>query len=158
MCCSHLLSCVLLTLGSKHQPVRWNTTPRVVVHDKASYMVSGPHNRLHMSFASALNAGSFKSWVGDARDSTQWLASKWGDVYVHETAIAHVRRLLDNEFPCNTLRETFTHFRARMQRVEDHMNSDEFAATNGGGLRSLATRLRDRCRDVIARQGERIPK
>jgi hypothetical protein len=142
LCCSHLLSCVLLTLGSKHQPVRWNTTPRVVVHDKASYMVSGPHNRLHMSFASALNAGSFKSWVGDARDSTQWLASKWGDVYV----------------PCNTVRETFTHFRARMQRVEDHMNSDEFAATNGGGLRSLATRLRDRCRDVIARQGERIPK
>ena len=59
---------------------------------------------------------------------------------------------------CALLMESFAHFEARMKKVEDHMNSKEFAAKDGGGLAPLATRLMDRCQDVIDRQGDRIPK
>ena len=37
-------------------------------------------------------------------------------------------------------------------------NSDSFAAPDGGGLLALAKELPDKCREVIKRQGERIPK
>jgi uncharacterized protein (UPF0303 family) len=39
-----------------------------------------------------------------------------------------------------------------------HLNSDRFAAPGGGGLLALAKELPERCREVIRRQGERIPK
>ena len=46
-----------------------------------------------------------------------------------------------------------------MQKVEDFMNSDAFAADDGGrGLRGLATEMLERCKEVVKRQGERIPK
>ena len=34
----------------------WSTVPRIVVHDKASYMVSPLHDRLVIEFARALEA------------------------------------------------------------------------------------------------------
>ena len=83
---------------------------------------------------------------------------KWGDVYPHETLIAHIRRLLDEDFRCNSLCETPEHFRGRMQQVENHLNGKDFAATPGGGLPALAKALRGRCQEVINRGGERIPK
>ena len=51
-------------------------------------------------------------------------------------------------------------FIKRMQKVEDYMNSSSsFAACGGGrGLEGLARELRERCKEVKRRQGERIPK
>ena len=86
------------------------------------------------------------------------MAGEWGDVYPHETLISHIRRLLDTEFPCQTLSETPQQFRGRVQRVEDFLNSPGFAAPNGRGLLGLAMALRPRCKDVILRQGERLAK
>ena len=43
-------------------------------------------------------------------------------------------------------------------KVEAHLNSKAFAASEGGGLPGLAKSLRDRCQEVIKRGGERIPK
>ena len=42
------------------------------------------------------------------------------------------------------------------QRVEDYMNSNEFAARDGGGLGSLAACLHERCSRVSALKGERL--
>ena len=81
-------------------------------------------------------------------------------MYIHETVIAHVRRLLDSDFMCTRLRETTAQFIVRMTRVEDFcLNSPNFAHANGGrGLAGLARELPDRCELVIQRKGERIPK
>ena len=49
-------------------------------------------------------------------------------------------------------------FKKRMGAVQDHMNSDSFAAQGGRGLPGLCQELRDRCREVIDRKGGRIPK
>ena len=76
----------------------------------------------------------------------------------HETALAHMRRLLDKDFAHTKLHETLAHFRQRMQRVEDHMNSDAFAAPGGAGLIGFARELRSQCEEVMRRQGQRIPK
>ena len=76
----------------------------------------------------------------------------------HETAIAHIRRLLDTDFAYTKLHETPEHFRRRMQQVEDHMNSDAFAAPGGQGLLGLAKELRSRCEEMIRRGGQRVPK
>ena len=81
-----------------------------------------------------------------------------GDVYLHETVIAHIRRLLDNEFAHNKLTESPEHFRQRMQLVESHMNSPAFSACGGNGLPGLAKQLRDRCQKLILLKGERLPK
>jgi hypothetical protein len=56
----------------------WSTLPRAVVHDKASYMVSTGHNRLHVVFAAGLKSGGFSSWIGNDAANAQWLVAKWG--------------------------------------------------------------------------------
>ena len=87
---------------------------------------------------------------------SKWLVSRLGDLYLHETVISHIRRLLNNQFPCVQLHETVDQFRARMDRVVQHMNSDAFGP--GGGLPSLARGLRQRCEELVRLNGERLPK
>ena len=99
------------------------------------------------------------SWIGDNHGATSWLAPKWGDVYLHETVISHIRRLLDTDFAYTSLGETPAHFAARMKKVERFMNSDAFAKKDGGrGLMGLAKELQGRCDLVIKRKGERTSK
>ena len=137
----------------------WHTIPRTIVHDKASYMVTHCHQRLNAVFAGCLEEAGFTSWIGGSHDPTSWLVKKWGDVYIHEIVISHVRRLLDNHFTCLRLDETPSRFIARMEALQTFMNSPNFARKGGGrGLGGLAQGLRSRCEEVIARQGERIPK
>ena len=93
-----------------------------------------------------------------ANPRSGWLRKKWGDVYPHETLIANIRRLLDEDFCCRSLCETPQHFRERMRKIENHCNSKDFAAADGRGLLALTKSLRDRCQQVIDREGERIPK
>ena len=148
----HELQCMKKKYG-------WADVPRVVVHDKASYMVAWSHQRLNAVFADALKGAGFTSWVGGKTAPTDWLVRKFGDVYPHETVNAHVRRLLDQEFTCSRLSETPAQFRVRMQKAEDHMNSSAFAKKGGGqGLLGLAKELRARCKWVVQNQGERVPK
>ena len=134
------------------------TVPRIVVHNKASYMVSPLHDRLVIEVARALDAGGFWSWVGGGDDSASWLVKKLGDLYLHETVISHIRRLVDGEFCHNKLYGTPAHSRQRMQLVEDRLNSNAFPASGGRGLLGLAKDLLPRCRELIARQGARLPK
>ncbi len=119
---------------------KWADVPRTVVHDKASYFVTATHDRLQVGFASALRAARFRSWAGgdDGTESTKWLVKKFGDVYVHETLISHIRRLLGGDFATTKLFETPAQFVLRMGRVEQHLNSKDFAAPGGGGLLGLA--------------------
>ena len=76
----------------------------------------------------------------------------------HETAIAHVRRLLATRFVCARVDETWAQLRARLQAIEDYMNSDDFGASGGQGLHGLAQELHTRCRTVVQRKGSRLPK
>ncbi len=91
--------------------------------------------------------------MGDSADSAEWLVKKFGDVYLHETVISHIRRLLDGEFVHNKLHESPDHFMHRMQQVENHMNFFAFAACGG-----LARELRSRCEELKRQKGERLPK
>lgn len=153
---SNVLPNILQEMQMKY---KWADVPRVVVHDKASYMVTAAHERLHVKFAAALRSAGFRSWVGgEGSDSTEWLVKKWGDVYPHETLISHIRRLLNTDFLCNRLCETPTQFTERMMQVQNHLNSADFAHNKGAGLEALAKELRPRCLDVVNRRGERIPK
>ena len=77
---------------------------------------------------------------------------------MHEPLISHIRRLLDSDFATTRVYETPKQFMRRMQKVEDHLNSDAFAASDVGGLRALAKDLFDKCKQVIDLEGERIPK
>ena len=87
------------------------------------------------------------------------MVAKWGDVYLHETVVSHVRRLLASDFACTRLGETPLQFAQRMKKVEAFMNSPAFAKADGGrGLMGLARELPARCDEVIKRKGARIPK
>ena len=151
----NVLPGILLEMQEEHN---WPNVPRTVVHDKASYMVTSAHDRLQQTFAAALTAAGFCSWVGGASDSTKWLVKKWGDVYLHETVISHIRRLLDDDFACRRLGETVPQFTQRMHKVADYMNSPAFAATDGRGLQGLAAQLHTRCQWVVRHKGQRYPK
>ena len=146
--------CIRDRMQTKHG---WADIPRTLVHDKASYMVTPTHSRLSAAFAAGIKRGGFPSWVGSEGASADWLAKKFGDVYLHETAISHVRRLLDSDFAHHKLCETPAHFRQRMQQVEDHMHSDAFAAKDGTGLLGLCKQLRSRCKALVDGGGERLP-
>lgn len=138
----------------------WSSCPRVVVHDKASYMVSATANRLNPVFGGALAEAGFRSWAGAEGESTAWLCGKLGDVFPHETAISHIRRFLMEKFVCTRLNETVSQFKLRMRKVQHFMNSPEFSADARatGGSTSLACALIPRCREVLNREGGRIPK
>ena len=137
---------------------KWPTLPRTVVHDKASYMVNSKSEKLNAHFAEALRAAGMRSWATDADGSTRWMAGRFSDAYIHETAISHVRRCLDHKFPRASPGETFAQFRTRMAKVEAYLNSADFAAREGGGLMALSKDLRERCRAVVERNGERLSK
>ena len=56
------------------------------------------------------------------------------------------------------LHETREQFVRRLGQVEDHVNSAAFAAAGSGVLLALAKSMPERCREVIKRGGERLPK
>ena len=123
-------------------------------------MVSPAANRLNPVFGGALAEAGYRSWAGAEGESTAWLCGRFGDVFPHETAISHIRRLLMEKFVCTRLNETVPQFKARMRKVQDYMNSDDFndSARAGGGLNSLARALIPRCQEVLNRSGGRLPK
>ena len=74
----------------------------------------------------------------------------------HAATISHIRRLLENMFPCFHAHETVAQLRARMDRVVQHMNSKELGA--GGWLPSVACGRHRRCQELVRLNGERLPK
>ena len=143
-------------LDQMQQQYGWRCQPRTVAHDKASYFVAPRSQRLAMSFADALRDAELRSWLGGADADCSWLAGRLGDVYPHETAIAHIRRGLDQRYPRMTPGETVAQFKRLMSLVQDNMNSGEFAATGGGELASMALCLRRRCELVAQLEGGRL--
>ena len=121
-------------------------------------MVSPGHQRLSVAFAESLTEAGFSSWLGSVSDTTEWLAPRWGDVYLHETVIAHIRRLLDTDYRCASLNEMVPRFLDRMNRVAAHPKSPNFRAHGGRGMGGLANYLRRRCAEVVGLKGERLPK
>ena len=142
-------------LESMQEEWKWSTIPRTVVHDKASYMVNSKAEQVNTKFEAALKSVGLRSWAGE---STKWMASRFSDAYIHETLISHIRRALDHQFPRGLPGETFRQFRNRMDKVEAYLNSKDFAARENGGLEALGKDLRQRCRAVIERKGERLSK
>ena len=128
----------------------WANTPKVILHDKASYYVDSIVNQLNKTFAKGLRAGGFKSWC---QEDTRWLGSHLGDFYPHESVISHVRRLLSTKFAKGSLWETPAQFAARMKKVEDHMNNEMPDC-----LERLGKCLLSRAEELKRRGGERIPK
>ena len=151
----HVLPGVLDEMREAHG---WPNIPRTIVHDKASYMVSPSHQRLNVTFANSLVDAGFASWLGSVSDTTEWLVAKWGDMYLHETVISHIRRLLEAEYRTQSLNEPVARFTARMKQVEAHLNSPDFRAAGGRGLDGLARDLLWRCDEVVRLEGERLPK
>ena len=142
-------------LEAMQEEYKWSTMPRSVVHDKASYMVNSRAERLNTKFEEALKSAGLRSWAGE---STKWMTSRFSDAYIHETLISHIRRALDHQFPRALPGENFRQSRNRMDKVQAYLNSKHFAARDNGGLQALAKDLRERCRAVINRKGERLSK
>ena len=75
-----------------------------------------------------------------------------------EALLKPASRCGDAESKASALHDSVV-FMARAKKVEKFMNSKRFAAgKDGQGLQGLARDLRARCREVVSRQGERIPK
>ena len=149
----HVLPGVLELMQQEHG---WADTPRTVVHDKASYFVAPRSQRLAKPLADALHAAKLKSWLGDGDADCSWLAGRLGDVFPHETLIRHIRGGLEQKFPHWSPGETPAQFAHRMAKVQELINSDDFAAPSGGGLAMLARSMRSRCSRVLEMNGGRL--
>ena len=112
--------------------------------------------RLAELFEAALRSSRFQSWLGDGDADCSWLAGRLGDVYLHETLISHIRYCLDHRYPRRTSGETRKQFARRMVKVVSFLNSDDFAARDGGGLAALALSLHRRCAQVVELEGGRL--
>ena len=87
-----------------------------------------------------------------------WMCGKMGDMYPHETAIAHIRRLLSGKFATAKVGESLKQFRRRLDLVEQEMNSDHVGAdADKESLMRVSKCMRDRCQKIIDANGERIP-
>ena len=85
------------------------------------------------------------------------MAPRFGDVYPHETCISHIRRLLDHKFVRTDPKESFIQFRHKMAKVEAYLNSDDYTMREDGDLWALCQDMKDRCKAVLARKGDRLP-
>ena len=145
-------------LASMKKEWKWSNIPRVLLHDKASYFVNSRKNCPNDTFAAGLRAGGFTSWVSSGVGDCSWLAKNLGDFYLHETVISHVRRLLSEKFMRKALKESPGEFRARMLKVEKYMNYEMGRNGPGQALLELGDKLHERCRALVQRKGERLPK
>ena len=82
----------------------------------------------------------------------------WDDwaMCTYTFVIGHIRHGLDHRCPRRTSGETRNQFARRMAKVESFLNSDDFAARDGGGLMALAQSLHRRCAQVVELQGGRL--
>ena len=136
----------------------WSSIPRVLMHDKASYFVNSKQHCLNQTFATGLQAGNFKSWVDSHGGDCRWMAKMLGDLFLHETVISHVRRLLQSQFARKSLHETPGQFAARMKKVEHYMNNVMGKSAPGEALMKLGRALHNRSEDLKDLNGERLPK
>ena len=136
----------------------WTSIPRVVLHDKASYFVNSRQHCLNQTFATALHANKFTSWVENQNVDCKWLSPMLGDWYLHETVISHVRRLLHSRFGRKALYETPNQFAARMKKVEEYMNYEMGTAAPGEALLQLGRDMHKRSAELKLLRGERLPK
>ena len=143
-------------LASMKKEWKWRNIPRVVLHDKASYFVN--KDMVNKKFAAGLRAGGFTSWVSPDGGDCKWLSANLGDLYLHETVISHVRRLLATKFMRKALNEKPWEFKARMLKVEKYMNYEMGRNGPGQALLELGDKLHERCRALVQRKGERLPK
>ena len=142
-------------LAEMQREFSWSNTPKVLVHDRASYF-AGP-KVLQADFALSLRSAGLRSWLGDYGDDVTWVAARLGDFYPHETLISHIRRLLTHKFVHKGVGETLVQFRRRLDLVEQHFNSGEWSESPDALLR-LGKSYRDRAEWVKANKGDRIPK
>ena len=113
---------------------------------------------LNPVFGEALAEAGLRSWAGPTGSDTKWLASRLGDLYLHETVISHIRRLLMQEVVCARVDETYPKFKRHMLKVQDFTNSDAFRREpDGAGLLGLAKDVRKRCEELKGRHGQRSP-
>ena len=145
-------------LASMKKEWKWSNIPRVLLHDKASYFVNSTKHCVNPTFAAGLRAGGFTSWASSGGGDCRWLAAHLGDFYLHETVIAHVRRLLATKFMRKALNESPSEFRARMLKVEKYMNYEMGKNGKGQALLELGDSLHQRSEALQQRQGERLPK
>ena len=143
-------------LASMKKEFKWRTIPRVLLHDKATYFVT--RDALNKKFAAGLRAGGFTSWASPDGGDCKWLGRNLGDLYLHETVISHVRRLLATKFMRKALNEKPWEFKARMLKVEKYMNNEMGRNGPGQALLELGDKLHERCRALVQRKGERLPK
>ena len=94
-------------------------------------------------------------WVGDPEADTSWLSGKLGDLYLHETCVSHIRRLLATKFRRTELSESPGQFSRRMAKVEQYMNEE---MGEGLSLQKLGKELHERAEKLKKAQGERTPK
>ena len=53
--------------------------------------------------------------MGGVSDTMEWMVPKWGDAYLHETVISHIRCLLKEDYRTATLNEPVARFKNRME-------------------------------------------
>ena len=145
-------------LASMKKEWKWSNIPRVLLHDKASYFVNSKQHCLNDTFAAGLRAGGFTSWASPDGGDCKWLGRNLGDLYLHETVISHVRRLLATKFMRKTLNEKPWEFKARMLKVEKYMNYEMGKHGKGQALLELGDALHQRSELLKQLQGERLPK
>ena len=86
------------------------------------------------------------------------MVRKWGDVYPHETLIAHIRRLLDQEARLLAAFGNACTVQTAAPAGGGPPELGRLAAPAGTGLLGLAKELRTRCQKVVGLKGERVPK
>ena len=122
--------------------------PRVIFTDRGTGMYN-PAGRIVSKYADAVGASGFRTFWGE--DATPQ-SPDMGDILLHETAVAWLRRGLRREKPCVTpWEETQVQWAQRARRVVQRINV-EF------DVKGLCAEFPQRLDAVAASQGERLRK
>ena len=122
--------------------------PNVIFVDRGRGFYNTGTGKITAGFKQALRDHGFKGIMGD--DAAQQPAS-FGDVLLHETAVAWMRKRLEVTMPQNCWKETREEYSARLKRCCDHVNKDY-------DVEGLCRGFPKRLKTLDEKEGARLPR
>ena len=122
--------------------------PRTIFVDRSNAFYIQATGALTEKYAAALREHGFKNFMGD---NCRCQVGQMGDILLHETAVAWIRRLERRSMPARVYEETIEEFGTRMKGIVSDINGKY-------DVSGLCRGLPDRISALVAARGAKLEK
>ena len=122
--------------------------PKIVMTDRGRGFYHPPTGKITKEYKAGLQHVGLKAFMGDDASAQP---GTMGDLMLHETSVAWIRKLMGERTPARAWQETREEFKSRIQAVARHINA-KFDVEN------LCWEVPDRLKELKDRKGDKLKK